>query len=180
MDSNYRLKIKVGPHEFEGEGPAEFVREQFEAWKAMTTTAAAPIMTSPQIEAQPTEFQPSTAAPTQDLSLVDSSLGKIMKVENRVVSLTARPQTTPDAVLIILYGQKILRGNDSVTGGEVMDGLVTTGGYMLPRVDRLLESIASDGDVIVIGERRAKRYRLTNAGLIKARRIATDLLALVA
>jgi hypothetical protein len=115
-----------------------------------------------------------------DTTSVDSSLGKIMKVDNRIVSLTARPTTVGDAVLLVLYGQKILRENDSVTGGEVMDALVTTGGYMLPRVDRLLEKLAADGEVIVIGERRSKRYRLTNSGVTAAREIAKDLLALVA
>ncbi len=146
----------------------------------MTTTAAAPLAPNPQILFGQDRNMGAAPSGSQDLASPDASLDKIMKVEKRVVSLTARPQMVGEAVLLVLYGQKILRGNDAVTGGEVMDALVTTGGYMLPRVDRLLEKLSSDGDVIVIGEHRAKRYRLTNAGIIKARQLATDLLAIVA
>ena len=35
------------------------------------------------------------------------------------------------------------------------------------------------GDLIITGERRGKRYRLTNSGIAKARQIAQDLIALV-
>jgi hypothetical protein len=180
MDNISRLKLKVGQHEFEAEGPAQFVQDQFNAWKEMTTTAAALITPNPQMEPLPFEPKVPTGAPATDAASIDSSLDKIMKVDNRIVSLTARPGTVGDAVLLVLYGQRILRGNDSVTGGEVMDALVTTGGYMLPRVDRLLEKLAADGAVIVIGERRSKRYRLTNAGITMSRELAADLLALVA
>ena len=55
-----------------------------------------------------------------------------------------------------------------------------TGGLAVGRIDRLLEKAGTDGDVLVSGERRAKRYRLTNTGLAKARQIAIDLIAVVA
>jgi DNA-binding transcriptional regulator PaaX len=61
-----------------------------------------------------------------------------------------------------------------------MEGLTATGGLSVLRVDRLLERIGNAGDVVVIGVHRSKRYRLTNAGLAKARQIAADLLATVA
>jgi len=180
MEGISRLKLKVGQHEFEAEGPPDFVQSQFDAWKAMTTTAAAVMVPQTQIFSVPDRTQGTMPATNQDLASSDARLDKIMTVTNRIVSLTARPKTVGEAVLLLLYGQKMMRENDSVTGGEVMDGLVATGGYMLPRVDRLLEQLGGTGDVIVIGERRSKRYRLTNAGLGRARQIATDLLALVA
>jgi DNA-binding transcriptional regulator PaaX len=61
-----------------------------------------------------------------------------------------------------------------------MDGISATGGFGLFRVDRLLEGMAREGDVIVIGERRSKRYRLTNTGITRARQAAVDLIAIVA
>jgi DNA-binding PadR family transcriptional regulator len=103
-----------------------------------------------------------------------------MKVDGRIVSLTIRADTPDDAVLLLLYGQKVLRENDSVTGGDIMEGLTATGGTSIGRVDRVLEKMGRDGDVIVIGERRGKRYRLTNAGLSRARQIANSLIAIVA
>jgi hypothetical protein len=180
MDNTYRLKIKIGPHEFEAEGPAHVVQAQFQLFKEMVGSAPAPVPTYPQEEVRPSDFQPVATVSVPDLATLDSSLGKIMKVDNRVVSLTARPKTVGEAILLLLFGQKMMRENDSVTGGEVMDGLVATGGYMLPRVDRMLEQFAKIGDVIVIGMHRSKRYRLTNAGLGRARQIATALLATVA
>ncbi len=58
------------------------------------------------------------------------ALAKIMRVDNRVVSLTIRARdAADDAVLLLLYGQKtVSRENDSVTGGEVMEGFTATGG----------------------------------------------------
>jgi len=103
-----------------------------------------------------------------------------MKTEGRTISLTVRPSSAEDAVLLLLYGQKVMRENDAVTGAEVMDGITATGGLAVLRVDRLLEKLARLGDVIVIGEHRAKRYRLTNAGIAKGRQIAVDMIALVA
>lgn len=61
-----------------------------------------------------------------------------------------------------------------------MSGLQATGGTSIGRVDRVLEKLGRDGDAIVIGERRAKRYRLTNTGLAKARQLAANLIAIVA
>jgi hypothetical protein len=82
--------------------------------------------------------------------------------------------------LLLLYGQKVLRDNDAVTGGEVIEGLTATGGMSIGRTDRVLEKMGRDRDVIVIGERRGKRYRLTNTGISRARQIASSLIAIVA
>lgn len=103
-----------------------------------------------------------------------------MKVENRVVSLTVTPTSIEDAALLLLYGQRLMRNNESPTGSEVVDGLTATGGLDIGRSDRLFEKLARTGDVIMIGERRGKRYRLTNAGMNKARSVAAALIALVA
>jgi hypothetical protein len=181
MENNYRLKVKVGDHEFDAEGPADIVQAQFAAFKEMLLV---PTITTPTPAVPPARDDgadgggPSVRA--IDNIATDSAVGKIMKTAGRVVSLTVRPKSVEDAALLLLYGQKIIRDNDSVTGGDVIEGLTTTGGLAVVRVDRLLEKMARDGDAIVIGERRAKRYRLTNAGMTKARGLAADLIATVA
>ncbi len=180
MDETSRLKLKVGQHEFEAEGPADIVQAQFQAWKDLIASAPLYPSPSPQIETTPERNQVVTNGGEQELASIDTSLGKIMRTDGRIISLTARPKNVEDAILLILYGQRTLRQNDAVTGNEVMEGLSTTGGLAVSRVDRLLEKIDSDGDVIVMGEHRKKRYRLTNAGLSKARQLANDLLAIVA
>jgi hypothetical protein len=180
MDDIYRIKATYGQDTFEAEGPTETVRADFLAWRDMVSTAPPQPRPQPQSEPTKTGFQQPPPPPKTETPSIDTALPKIMKVEDRVISLTARPGTAAEAVLLVLYGQKILRENDAVTGAEVMDGITATGGFSILRVDRLLENMGRNGDVIVIGEHRAKRYRLTNTGIARARQIAVEMIALVA
>jgi hypothetical protein len=179
MDDYYRLKIKIGPHEFEAEGPSDVVREQFQAFKemvSMTPLSHAPITQPPQVDPQVTLPPP---LPPQDGAINAESLGNIIKKDGRIVSLTVKPKAVEDAIMVILLAQKVCLQTDWVTGAQIMDGLVTTGGYAVGRIDRFMEKLAEAGDAIVTGEHRGKRYRMTNTGLTRSQKIATDLLALV-
>ncbi len=102
-----------------------------------------------------------------------------MKVEGRLVSLTAHTKSIEDAVMLVLLGQKTFRNNDSITGGEVLDGLKQSG-HALNRVDRILEKLASDGLVIKIGSGRGSRYRMTNQGVAKGQEIARGVIGFIA
>jgi|SRR5579864_7574271 len=175
MDNDYRLKIKLGADEFEAEGPIQVVQSQFAAFKELIEARAA--MPSVVIPA-PAPNADATTKP--EATAINERLDKIMQLNERVVSLTARPGPPESSILLLLYGQKILRQNDSVTGAEIMQGIAATGGLAIARADRVLDRLATDGDVIVIGERRSRRYRLTNAGVVKARNIAIELLKIVA
>ena len=186
MDDSYRMRLKIGAHEFEAEGPVNVVQEQVKRFLELIATLPVeqvnPVLPPPaEFKAAPESITP-PPAPRNTVSFpaIDLALNKIMKVDERVVSLTARPKNADDAALLLLYGQKMLRENDSVTGAEVMGGITATGGLAIGRVDRLLEKLARDGDVIVVGEHRSKRYRLTNAGLNKVRQVAGELVATVA
>ena len=163
-----KLKIKIGPHEFEAEGPTEIVQEQFQSFKELAAVAPPPGPTGAPIPDEPPKPRPKPEA-------IDELLFEIMKVDDRVVSLLIKPEAVEAALLLLLYGQKVLRKNDAVTGAEMLDGVKATGGLAVTRVDKLLEKAANGGDVIVIGERRSKRYRLTNTGLAKARSLANEL-----
>lgn len=191
MDDSYRMRLKIGTHEFEAEGPVAVVQEQVKRF--MELIASLPVdyikesaTPFPAVDSRDHAATPTapvitpTPAPSAMPPNPEGSLDRIMRLENRVISLTARPDSPEAAVLLLLYGQKVLRQNDGVTGAEVMDGITATGGLSIQRADRLLEKLGRDGDVIVIGERRGKRYRLTNAGLAKAKAAANSLLAIVA
>lgn len=189
MENAFRLKTTVAGHEFDAEGPVDVVNAAFQAFIQAVTTIPREAPPAPPAQQQPPSTPPNgeqrdTEATQQprpiDAAQTDAGLTRIMRVDGRVVSLTARPRTVEDAALLLLYGQRALRENDSVTGAELIDGLTTTGGLAIGRVDRVMEKAARDGDAIVIGERRGKRYRLTNAGLTKARTVAADLIAIVA
>ena len=182
----YKLKLKIGANEFDAEGPADVVQAQFDAFRELILEAARmspPVSVSPSTTLSASLSPSASASPSPafepSLADVDDALNRIMRVEDRVVSLTVRARSVDDAVLLLVYGQKMLRNNDAVTGAEVMSGL-TGSGLRVLRADRLLEKGGEIGDLIVVGIRRAKRYRLTNAGMNKARQLAADLIATVA
>jgi hypothetical protein len=169
----YKLKIKIGEHEFEAEGATEVVRQQFEAFKEL-------IASLPQVSAV-NKGLASAQSQVDNTGTADTSafaLDKITRVEGRYVSLTVRPSTVEDALMVMLLGQRTFRGNDSVTGSELLDGLRQSG-ITVTRIDWRLERLAGDGLIIKIGAGRASRYRLTNQGMNKAQELARDLIALV-
>jgi len=171
MDEMETLKMKIGPHEFEATGSPESVREKFVAFREMVQMLAS--STVAQVMAGTKKIME-----TVDEALTtESQLAKIMRVNGREISLTARPPKLDDATLLLIFGQKILRENDAVTGAEIISGLNTTGGYSFSRIDGMLDKLARDGDLLTFGERRGKKYRLTNTGLAKARAVAADLIS---
>jgi hypothetical protein len=170
MDAIYKLRIKIGDHEFDAEGPADVVQDQFAAFKEM-------IATLPTQSRQPQE-QERDKEQNSTSQLPHLPLEKIIKVEGRVVSLTARCESVDEAVMLILLGQKEFRNNQEVTGAEIMDGLKQSG-YLLGRVDLVLDKLSKEGSTIIIGVHRARRYRLTNVGHSKALSIAKEVLTTV-
>jgi hypothetical protein len=174
MDSD-RLKMKIGEHEFDAQGPTEVVDRRLADFKKLVELALA---SQTAAVSKPTEKPSPDAGKTPDNQGADP-LAKIMRVEERIVSLTVRAQSPTDAVLLILLGQRQFRQNDAVTGMEVNQGL-TVSGQTVGRVDRVLDRAAAAGHVIVIGQHRGRRYRLTNSGLARAGDIANALIATVA
>lgn len=169
MDSPYRLKVKVAGHEFEAEGDPETVQSQFAEFKEMISNL------SPQREAR-SASEPVKEAPTNGGAL---AIEKIMKLDDRVVSLTAHTRSSRDAIMMILLGQKTLRGNELVTGAELADGLRISG-HNIPRVDYTANKLIDDGYVVRIGAHRGTKYRLTNTGIQKANELAKEIIELVA
>ena len=153
-----RFKTKIGEHEFDLEGPPEFVREQFVAWQELVKLSVAAPFQQKQIMAANTSPESHQAAQTADDGELDFS--KILRTDGRYVSLTVRPTTVHDAIIVMLYGQKTIRSNDAVTGAELLSGLSATGGYGTPRLDRILDKLAEDGDVMSFGERRERNTGL--------------------
>jgi hypothetical protein len=168
--SEYRLKIKIGEHEFEADGPVEAVKSQFEAFKDLI--AAIP-NNKPGNTANADSSETAVQANVPHFNIVNAD--KIFRADGRVISLAVPPNSDTEAVLLILFGQKYLRKNDSPTGSEIMDGMVQSG-YRTTRIDRILASLSSEGAVIITGAHRGKRYRLTNSGYSRAEGIVKDAL----
>jgi DNA-binding transcriptional ArsR family regulator len=180
--SENRLKIKIGDHEFEAEGPAEVVQAQFAAFTELVGRLPARTEKPPQAQPKP-ETQPEEEIKEQGNGSNGSNSGalnleKIMRVEGRYVSLTVRANSVPEAVLLLLLGQRHYRGNDSVTGAELLSGLRETG-MNVGRVDYTMDRLSNEGFVITLGVGRGRRYRLNNAGIMRAQEIARALIATV-
>jgi hypothetical protein len=166
-----KIKIKIGNHEFEAEGPAEIVQSQFATFKDLIALQPTTILSPPsQTEQQIPQDQPQSGVQPA------LQLDKIFKVEGRIVSLTAHAGSPDDATILLMLGQKQFRGNDGVTGQELGDGLEHSGIRVL-RVDRIMDKFVKEGLVLKIGLGRASRYRLTNPGLAKAQSVAKDLIS---
>lgn len=164
-----QLRLNVGEHEFEADGPAEIVQAQFAAWCALI--APAPALTTqpePQPAGHPTE-KPADPGP-------GASFDSIMKRNGRLVSLTARGDSVRGELMLLLLGQKELRGNVAVSGAELVEGLRQTG-RTVTRIDYELDKMGHAGDVIITGQGRGRRYRLTNTGLMHAQDLARTVLA---
>jgi hypothetical protein len=166
-----KIRIKVGDHEFEAEGPPDSVQAQFEAFRELIRSSA--IKQAERVSAadkEPALNQQSNGSPSH------VPLEKILRVSGRIVSLTAIPSTTEDAALLIMLGHKDLRNIDSVTGQELGDGLAQSG-RPVPRTDRIMEKPIAAALVLKSGFKRSTRYRLSNVGHQKALSIARELIA---
>ncbi|MGB7217243.1 MAG: hypothetical protein WBD07_00405 [Vicinamibacterales bacterium] len=170
-----KLKMKIGDHEFEAEGPPEVVQAQFGAFRELVEALLKAPAYVPQPPMPPESFAGVTIQPAKNELMLD----KIMRTEGRVVSLTARGAALEDEIMLVLLGQRKLRSNDSVSGSEIMDGLRLTG-RQVTRIDYQLDKMTDAGDVITVGNGRARRYRLTNQGFAKSQELAMDLAATVA
>jgi hypothetical protein len=170
MDST-RIKIKIGEHEFEAEGPAKVVQEQFEAFKQL-------ISKPPEKAATPSESVVEQAGIRRRNAEGEIPLDKIYRVEKRVVSLTVKPESEATAAMLIMLGQKAYRENETVTASEIRDGLEQSG-YRPDRVDRIMQPLSDEGNVVRIGIKKGTRYRFTNQGLSKAEAAAREAIAQV-
>lgn len=168
--ADYRLKIKIGEHEFEADGPVDAVKSQFEAFKELITSLTAQKQTNPSA----TESQSEPSLTSQYVS--NPQLDKIFQANGRVISLTVPPNSDVDAVLLILYGQRYYRKNENPTGSEIMDGMELSG-YRTSRIDRILANLSNEGAVIITGAHRGKRYRLTHMGVSRAEGTMKEALA---
>src|SRR5207245_1841612 len=108
MENQCRLKIEVHGNLFEAEGDRETVNEQFRAFQEMIRM---PAPAAPPVEAPADEPKNPVDSPAANNSVPfnEQDLTKLMQVQQRAVNLTVHPATVEDALLLMLYGQKVLR-----------------------------------------------------------------------
>lgn len=170
-----RLRVKIGPYEMEAEGPRDFVEKHYGSFSERI-----PQSTSTQIV--PSQSTQPTAQDEASGSL-DSEFREIYKVEAKLVTLTAKPTGDGpdyelDGLLLILFGQREMKGTDLVSADELLHGMKRSG-YTVERTDRVAARAEGLGLITKTGIRRGTRYRLTNPGVERARKVAEQVLGLL-
>lgn len=173
---SYKLRVKIGVHEFEAEGPEDIVRQQFDEFKSLVESVRA---SKPQLGgAAPSETPAARAAPGLEVQTEQISRLFHHDEKRNLVTLTALPpgdNRDANAVLLALLGYRLLRGEDVVPISRLMTSLKKSG-CDLVRIDRA----ASDYIPALImkgGRARGGKYQLTNQGYAEARRLMEELLA---
>jgi hypothetical protein len=164
VEINLRIKIKLGDNEFEAEGPADAVKAQVAAFERLLGR----------------EVQPEPAPPPSAVESVPSPapppIQFVARADANVVSLKVACDSLPQAVLVVLFGQRELRRASWVAGSEIMEGLRKSG-FRIDRADHILKREASNGHIVINGKHRLKRYRLTTDGVERAKAITQSLAA---
>ena len=165
MEATHRIKVKIGDAEFEAEGPTELVKQQYSAFLEAISKVSqgAPASQTPLRNPPPGDANP------DDLALVFQQ-GK------EGVSLLRTPKTDQpkaDALIVLLYGFLKLQDERAVGATTLLKAAVASG-LGLDRIDRTIE--ARSAWVHATGNRKGKRYTLTNPGIVEAKRMVNALI----
>ena len=166
---DYKLHIKIGAHEFNGEGSEDSIRKDFAEFKSIIES----------LGAQPTQRQfqlpPLNGAEPGD-NPDPESLDRIYLVDpkQKLVSLKVHPQTSDkarDAMLLVVHGYSTKLGLEDVPVGHIKQGMKQTG-IKVDRVDKLALKYINAGYLNKGGSGKGSRYRITNSGVVKATELA--------
>lgn len=164
----HRIKMKIGVHEFEAEGPREIVTAQFDAF--MSAVSSIPTVAPSPVNQLGTPITP--AAPEEVSRTI---LDRVFR-QGETLSLAALPHgdnAKADALLALLYGYLKLSEQQTVTGTSLMKSAKVSG-VTIERVDRTISAYQPDF-VLAAGAKKARRYSLNNRGLAKAEEVIRTL-----
>jgi hypothetical protein len=169
----YKLHIKVGPHEFQGEGPEEAVKKSFEDWKSLITSMPAAEVSKPMSSQSPVG---NGSIPPRDGDL----LAKLFLLDEKrgLVTLRILPRgddREADAALLVLFGFRQVKEQDEVLVTQLKPALKQSG-CNVDRVDAVVAKYQREGLINKGGSGKGGKYSLTNSGVEKAANIAQGLL----
>lgn len=174
-----RLRVKVGVHEFDAEGPAEQVTAQFEAWKQLIAVQAMP---TPETQKRPLNIPPEAIDSVKTRDGYAAPWDIFGGDEGDLMTLKAHPPQgdtrDADAILLVLYGYR-KAGNDGAGQAEVpvtkLKESLDVSGIRIARIDRAIAQYLRAGFVLKSGRGKGGVYRLTNTGFAKAEDMARKL-----
>jgi hypothetical protein len=172
----YRLQIKVGPHEFVGEGEESAVREDYAIWRELISAQP----TIPIKSAGDSAATNSGKGEERTLPLDPSQralFDRLFLVEDDRISLKIRPQgedAEADALTLILHGYRVLRGVESVLATQLKAALVQSG-FNVDRLDRIATRYLAQALIRRGGGRKSATYQLSNSGTARAAQLVSEL-----
>lgn len=172
--SDYKLNMKLpNGAEFQAEGDRDTVKELFALFLEAQKGSVAPIapITPPKPKAE--DALGLTPPPTPNAEPLDRALLDRLFSQDRLgnISLRALPRgddRDADAMLAMLYGFSVLRGDTAVTAARLMSSARQSGIQNI----RLYRVIARNSQYITeSGTGKGKRYGLNNPGMKQAEAI---------
>lgn len=172
MDSNYKLHVKLGSSEFDGEGPEGAVKDAYQQFLQALSSVPPPTPT-PILKPVPFGDLNMYQKPS---GVADELLNRAFLKEGEIVSLrhmppADRPNRNADAAILILYGYKKLLGQDDVLVTKLNEALRRSG-ITMERVDRFITAnmqLYRKG-----GQKSGGRYALNNLGESQAEAWLTE------
>ncbi len=188
----FKLRVKIGQHEFEAEGPEESVKAQFQAWKDLLESAPTAVRAPAASAADPSTrsavhttdahlVPPQTEGPSRSAGngLSDEDLGHVFQEDKEKQLVTLRVLPTgedrhSDGLLLLLYGFRQIRQQHEVKVTSLKAALQSSGSAP-DRIDRAAVPYIRAGYLMKSGSGKGGKYRLTNKGVAKAEGLAEDL-----
>lgn len=183
-----KLRVKVGPHEFEAEGPAEQVASLYATWKELIAsqpqeaTPAARMVLTPQ-------FKPVIPADrVVEVKTKDGYTGPLDIFElddsRDLVKLLVHPPAgdsrDADAILLTLYGYRRVAADGQGVARVPVTKLkqsLDISGLGIPRVDRSAKPYLDARYILKSGRAKGGVYELTVTGLTRAEELTNRLFA---
>ena len=177
MADNYKLTIKLpGGAEFHGEGPKSSVKEDYERFLEAIRSVPAPKPRNA-LDGQDAGSDAGNEGQGDSTGLGPPLMQRLFKTDRAgIVSLRAIPRTKDsdaDALLALIYGFQVLRGQHDVATGHLTKGARQTG-LKVGRIDRILARQSSF--VNAGGLKKGRKYGLNNPGIRRAEEILREVL----
>ena len=184
--ANLKLRMKIGVHEFDAEGPVEEVNGRFEIWREMiapkgqTAAVGSGALAFTGLTPTVTITGPVMVPPDDAKSVM---LQRVFSVDEKrdLVTLRIHPMgdtAVADAILALVYGYWSLRGNDDVRVTKLTRS-VQLSGLGSGRIDRMAAAHLGTS-LSKTGTSKGSKYMLTAPGRAKAEVVIKEMFDRVA
>jgi hypothetical protein len=177
MPDEFKIAVKLGPEiEFNAEGPESLVRQAYNDFLEIAKQKREADETIKPLAAPTHESLEYRQQDQPDNTTNQTFLHRVFRVDGEVVSLRALPKTenaNADAVLLLLYGYSVIKGQHDVSAVRLAQS-ARRSGVRADRMDRILAQ--SQGYVLRSGIKKGVRYGLNNPGLRRCEESIQNLL----